>query len=77
VSAREQCQGDLFATASSALRAAPPVADRVLLSDLIDAATLLSLGDDSGFGKNTLYRLRAEIAAASRELVRRWTEAQS
>lgn len=70
-------QGDLFAIATNALRAAPPASDHVLLSDIADAATLLGLGDDTGIGKHTADALRAEIVAAARELAGRWgTELQ-
>jgi hypothetical protein len=63
-----------FEEAARALRAAPSVPDRVLLSDIIDAATMLTLGDDSGLGQATRDALRAEIVAASEMLGERWTE---
>jgi len=57
--------------ASRALRAAPPVTDAVLLRDVIDAASVLALGE-AGVSASTVAMLRGEVLAAVRELARRW-----
>ena len=63
-------QADLFAPATDPLQAEP---DAVLLDDLADAATVLGrLGGTAGMGTHTVAALRAQVAAASRELLRRW-----
>lgn len=65
---------DVLDAAARALRASPSVPDRVLLSDIVDSATMLTLGDDSGLGQATRDALRASILAASQLLGERWTE---
>lgn len=50
----------------------PPVSDRGLLQDAAEAASFLSLGDDSGVGASTLLSLRRQLIDSVRELARRW-----
>ena len=58
--------------ATRALRDAPAVSDSVLLRDVADAATFLTLGGDAGIADHTVARLRGQILAAVRVLAERW-----
>ena len=60
-----------LATSTSPLCSTP---ERVLLDDVINAATILILGDDAGIGTTTRDGLRREIESAAVELLRRWSE---
>ena len=67
-------QADLFAPAPDVDDTPTQASDRELLSDVYDAAAVLSMGAPDGIGSETTAHLRGELLSALHELEGLWTE---